>query len=217
MTTITVATNNIMSLPPNPQVQATLKAAPDASVVMIQEADLPEFQRALDHLGVHRVTANVPPDRTHSCFVLFDPTVWGHVSTTFHQAYEGEAHISLTRHLAVTVLHHRALDLEFAFISYHAVTKGLDRKRRAMRRAGTRAVRKAIKNQRRQGRPVILGCDQNSMLNLFPTRTLHVRHRIDHLYAWDAPHLRFHRHGHHTVLTASDHDTLVATFGVTTA
>lgn len=210
-----VATNNIMSLPENPQVLATLRAAPLASVVMIQEADLPEFQAALAHIGAHRVTAKVPDDRTHSTFVLYDPAIWEHVHTAFHKAYDGAAKVSLTRHIAVTMLRHKAIGIKVVFISYHAVTKGNDATRKRLRKEGTKAVRKIIKHHREQGDPIILGCDQNSTQNLFKSRSLHVRHRIDHLYLWNGDHLKFTKDGHHTVATRSDHDVVVGEFTAT--
>lgn len=215
--TFTVATNNIMSLPENPQVLTTLRAAPLATVVMVQEADLPQFQDALEHVGAHRVTAKVPGDRTHSCYVMYDPAIWEHVHTGFQKAYDGEAHISLTRHIAVTILRHKAIGVEFAFVSYHAVTKGNDRLRKAMRKEGTKAIRRIIKHQRSEGRPVILGCDQNSTRNLFPSRTLHTRHRIDHLYAWSGVGVRLRKAkgGRKVIATRSDHDTLEDTFTAT--
>lgn len=215
--TFSAATNNVMSLPPNPEVAETMKAAPLATVVLLQEADLPHFQDAMEHLGPHRVTAKVPGTRTHSCYVLFDPTVWTHVSTTFHKAYDGADHISLTRHIAVTILRHKGIGVEFAFVSYHAVTKGTDRERRSMRRQGTKAVRRIIRNQRAEGRPIILGCDQNSTRNLFRSRTLHTRHRIDHLYAWSGVGVRLRKAkaGRHVIRTRSDHDTLEETYTAT--
>lgn len=213
--TFKVATNNIMSLPKNPQVLKTLRAAPLASVVLVQEADLPDFHKALHQLGEHRVPAQVAGGNTYSTFVLYDPHVWDHVDTTFRKAYDGAEGVSLTRHIAVTVLRHKGINREFAFISYHAVTAGKDATRRRLRRAGTKAVRAAIAAQRKAGRVVILGCDQNGTGNLFPSRKFHVRHLIDHVYAWRSPGVDVVENKHHTVGTRSDHDVLVVSVTAT--
>lgn len=209
-TSFRAATNNIMSLPENPEVLKTLKAAPLATVVLVQEADLPSFHTALKKLGAHRVTAKVPDGDVYSCFVLYDPAIWDHVSTTFHRAYVGSDGVSLTRHVAETVLRHKGIDREFAFLSYHAVTAGKDAVRKRLRKQGTKAVRARIKAQRAAGRPIVLGCDQNGTANLFWSRTAHVRHLIDHIYVWSSADVKVKIDKHHTVATRSDHDALVA-------
>lgn len=204
-----VAVNNLMSLPRNPEVLATLRSAPNAQVALIQEADLPEFHKALNDVGPHRVTAKIPGGNVYSTFVMFDPDTWDHVSTQFVKAYDGAEGVSLTRHIAVTILRHKGVNQEVAFLSYHRVTAGKDRVRTRLRRAGDRVVRAQVKRLRALGLPVVLGCDQNGTGNLFPSRAIHVRDALMHLYVWHGRHLRFRKNGSHTIDTRSDHNTLV--------
>jgi hypothetical protein len=211
-----VATNNIMSLPPNPTPRKTLRAAPRASVVMLQEADrVHDILRGLPGSKHHRKTAVVPNGNRYAEFVLYDPAVWAHVSTEFFLAYRGSKHISLSRHIAVTVLRHKALDREFAFISYHAVTSGKDRIRARLRGEGDAAVRRQIRRFRNQGIPIILGADLNRKTKVFTSASLHVRHWVDHLLGWSGRHVALRMSNHYHVNTRSDHDTLVAEFTAT--
>lgn len=214
-TTFRVATNNIMSLPANPEPRKTLNAAPQASVVMVQEADRPKVHSILRSRSTSRVTAVVPRGNTYASFVLYDPSDWTHVSTEFFLAYKGREHISLTRHIAVTVLRNKALDEPFAFISYHAVTSGTDRIRSLLRRQGDAAVRTQIKRFKAQGIPVFVGADMNRKIKVFTSASLWVRHWVDALYAWNGTHVSLRMNHHHTVKTASDHDVLVAEYTAT--
>jgi hypothetical protein len=147
--------------------------------------------------------------------VLYDPKVWGHVSTEFFLAYRGSKHISLTRHIAVTVLKNKALDQEFAFISYHSVTSGKDRIRARLRGEGDAAVRKQLRRFKAQGIPIIVGADLNRKTKVFTSAALHARHWVDHLLAWNGKHVSLRMNNNHTVKTRSDHDVLVAEFTAT--
>jgi hypothetical protein len=214
--TFKVATNNILSGSPKPRL--TLRAAPGASVVGLQEADKPRVHSILKALpgSVHkRETDRVPDSTSFASFVLYRPGVWEHVSTEFFKAYTGKAHVSLTRHIAVTVLRHRGLDSEFAFISYHSVTSGKDRIRVMLRREGDAVVRRQIKRFRDAGIPVMVLTDQNRKRKVFLSAPSYVRHWLDAIYAWGSPSVGLRLNRHHTVKTRSDHDTLVAEFTAT--
>jgi endonuclease/exonuclease/phosphatase (EEP) superfamily protein YafD len=158
------------------------------------------------------MTHVVPKGNAYAAFVLYDRAVWGHVSTEFFKAYSGVAHVSLTRHIAVTVLRNKVLGREFAFISYHAVTSGMDKIRVMLRREGDAVVRKQINRFRDAGIPVIVGADMNRKRKVFLSAYLHAKNRIDHLYVWNGAHVAVHQNSVHTVSTASDHDTLVAEY-----
>jgi hypothetical protein len=209
-----VATNNVMSLPPNPNVKATIQATPGASVLLLQEMDLPAFHNVLRHLPGY-TTGSIPAGNHYSTFVVFKPSVWEHVSTKFVKAYDGVNRVSLTRHIAVTVLRHKALGHDFAFLSYHRVTAGNDRVRKMLRKEGDTNVRTVLNDFKRQGIPVILGTDQNGTELLFPSRAIHVQHKIDHQYAWNGTDVSLRLGGNHTVATRSDHDALVAEYTAT--
>jgi len=215
-TTFRVATNNIMSLPANPEPRKTLNAAPQASVVLVQEADRAEVHKILRSNSMERKTAVVPKGNTYASFVLYDPKVWDHVSSEFFLAYKGRKHVSLTRHIAVTVLRNKALNEEFAFISYHSVTAGKDRIRERLRGRGDAAVRAQIKRFKAKGLPVIVGADMNRKRKVFGTAALHARHWVDHLFAWNGSNVSLKMNSSHPVKTRSDHDVLVAEFTATT-
>jgi hypothetical protein len=158
------------------------------------------------------MTHRVPQGNAYASFVLYDPAVWEHVSTEFFKAYTGVAHVSLTRHIAVTVLRNRELDREFAFISYHAVTKGTDRIRVMLRREGDAVVRKQVSRFLDVGIPVIVGADMNRKRKVFLSAFLHAKHWVDHLYAWNGTSVSMRQNSVHAVSTQSDHDTLVAEY-----
>jgi len=207
--TFKVATNNIMSLPENPEVHKTLKAAPLASVVMIQEADLADFHKAIKNVNAHRIAPSVPDGDTYDSFVLYDPAIWDHVSTKFKKTYDGVAKISKTRRLAITILRHKGIDEEVAFLSDHAVTAGKDKVRKRLRKEGKKVIRTELKKLKKKGMPIVFGTDQNSTKNIFKSRKFRIPHRLDSIYIWDGDHVKFSKNGHHTVATRSDHDVLV--------
>ena len=213
-TTFRVATNTVMALPPNPHPWATIQAAPHASVVMTQECD--KIHDLLKSLRKHRITHTVPEGSSYASFVLYVPALWDHVSTEFFLAYKGSKHISLTRHIAVTVLHNKAINQEFAFISYHSVTAGRDRIRELLRGRGDMAVRKQIRRFKAEGIPIIIGADMNRTRKTFVSAPIWVRHRIDAIFAWNGKHVSLQEAGSHTVATSSDHDTLVVEVRATT-
>lgn len=212
------ATNNIMSLPKNPSVDATLEANGGASVMGVQEADLPEFHAALRHVK-NMTTVSVPAGNTYNAFVLWNPAVWAHVSTKFVKQYDGENGISYTRRIAVTVLLHRASGQRFGFVSYHSVTAGNDSKRRAMRREGDSVVAREVNALRKAGLPVVMFTDANRTSRILATANLWYRHNIDHVYAWLGSKMKkTHRvksTGRWNIATRSDHDTFVVEFDYT--
>lgn len=212
-TSFRVATNNVMSLPPNPNPRLTLRAAPDASVIMLQEADrIHAILKALPGPKHRWVTHAVPDSRNFASFVLYDPAVWEHVSTEFFLAYKGHRNVSLTRHIAVTVLNHKALGRHFAFIAYHSVTAGEDRVRTRLRGEGDAVVRTQIRRFKAAGIPVIIGADMNRKRKVFRGAALWVRHWVDAIYAWHGHDVHLSITEHHRVKTRSDHDVLVAEF-----
>lgn len=206
--TFRVATNNVMSLPKNPEVTKTILATPGASVLLLQEMDLPVFHNALRNLPGYS-TGSVPASNIYSTFVAYRPGIWDHVSTKFVKAYDGAKGVSFTRHIAITVLRHKALGREFAFLSYHSVTAGNDAVRKRLRASGDAAVRKELTRLRAAGTPIILGADTNRTGNTFGSCNIHVAHKIDHEFIWNGRDVVFKKNSSHTVPTRSDHDVLV--------
>lgn len=208
--TFNVAENNLMSLPANKNVHGTLTATPGASVILVNEADLDAFKRVIAALPNYEVGGGLRlGNDTFDAFVLFKPAVWTHVSTRFVKTFTGVSRVSKTRHAAVTVLRHKGTGEEFAFVSWHAVTSGNDKARKAMRKRGLAKVRGVIRAQRRAGRPVVVGADLNTADNVHPTAPIHVRHRIDHIHAWPSVKVQLKMVKAHTEKTTSDHDALV--------
>lgn len=210
-----VATSNLMALPTNPHVKATLQATPAASVIGVQEADPNSYKQIIASLPGYAVGGDLHRgDDSYASFVLYKPLVWEHVRTQFIRQYVGVLHISKTRHIAVTVLRHRALNKQFAFMSYHAVTAGNDANRKRMRTEGLRALRKVLSAFRSAKTPVIVLGDFNQTGNILVTADLHTANRIDHQFAWNGAGVKMRRLESHLKNTASDHDALVVTYGV---
>lgn len=207
-TTFSVATNNIMSNPKNPDVASTLAATPEASVVMVQEADIPEFKTALKNMTGYS-TGSIPTGDGYGEFVMFKPDVWQHVSTRFIKAYDGVAGISKTRHIASTRLRNIATGKPFVFLSYHAVTAGNDPVRKRLRAQGDAAVQRELDRLAKVGVPYILGADLNRVSQVFSGYSISAKHLIDHILAWKGDTVSLHKNSDHTVATTSDHDALV--------
>jgi endonuclease/exonuclease/phosphatase (EEP) superfamily protein YafD len=215
---IVVATNNIMALPKNPEVKATLLATPRASVLLVQEGNLREFKRVLASLPGYKVAGDLHAGKgsvNYSNFILYKPDVWDLVSQRYVKEYDGEDHISNTRYISVAVLRHKVLGIECAFYSYHAVTAGNDKKRKAMRAEGTAALRKAIRVNKRK-MPVFVGGDYNTRTNVHPTAAIRTTHGIDQQYVWNGGGAKVAKDRAHTIKTRSDHDALVVDYTITT-
>lgn len=208
-----VATNNIMSLPKNPAVSATLAANGGAELMGVQEADLTAYKAALRHVpGL--VTASIPAGNTYNAFVYYDPKVFAHVSTRFIKQYDGVAGISYTRRIASTVLRHRATGTLAAGVSYHSVTAGNDKARKAMRKEGDAVVNAEVARLRKSGIPLVfLMTDANRKTRVSWTSTLWYTHGIDHIYAWAKRTLfSLRSSGRWNIATRSDHDTFVVEY-----
>lgn len=207
-TTFSVATNNIMSLPKNPNVDATLAATPDASVVMVQEADIPEFHTALRNMSGY-TTKSIPASDTYNAFVMYKPDVWEYVSSKFVKQYDGVAGVSKTRHIEVTRLKNKEIGREFAFISYHAVTAGNDPVRKKLRAEGDAVVQKELNALHAAGIPTVLGADLNRTVSPFKGYDVSAHHKVDHVLIWDEKGVIIKKDGEQVIATTSDHDALV--------
>jgi hypothetical protein len=210
-----VATNNIMALPKNPHVKATLQATPAASVIAVQEANPDAFKRVIRNLPGYDHSPLHIGHSGYAAFILFKPNVWRAISLRYYKQYDGVAHISLTRHICVAVLQHRGTGKNFAFLSYHAVTAGKDRNRVRMRAEGLKKVRAILRELKASGIPIIVCGDFNQRGNILSSAAIHTAHRIDHQFAWHGKNVTLARKGSHAVNTASDHDALVVNYRAT--
>lgn len=213
--TFRVASNNLMALPKNPHVKATLQATEACSVIAVQEANPNAFKRVIAALPTYDHGPLHMGRDSYASFIIYRPKVWAPVSFHYVKQYDGVAHISLTRHIAIAVLKHKGTGKKFAFLSYHAVTAGKDRNRVRMRKQGITAVRKIMRDFRASGIPVIICGDFNQRGDIMPTSNVHTAHRIDHQFAWNGKGVTLRRKDSHVVRTSSDHDALVVTYKAT--
>jgi exonuclease III len=212
---LVVATNNVMSLPKNPEIHDTLLAATGTpTVVGLQELDPASFKQAARNIKGWGLTP-IDDDVTYAEAVLWDKAVWEPIGRRYVKQYDGVRKISYTRHFCVTRLRHRELGFEVVFISYHAVTKGNDPERRRMRAEGLTALRDEISKARARGVVVVVAGDYNATSTQHPTATVKIKHDIDHIYAWSGKDVKVTKVASRTVATRSDHDVLIARLGLT--
>lgn len=206
--TISVATNNVMSLPKNRHIDETLAATPSASVILVQEIDLPEFKRAIEHVKGYNAV-EIPDSDIYNAGALYDPKRWAYVNHKYVDQYSGKKGISKTRHIAMVGLRHLGLNQIVIFISFHDVTKGEDSIRKGLRRQGRRQVRRLVRRARRAGLPVVVGGDLNQIGTVFPTADVIRKTGYDHLYFWNSKRARWRAIAARAIRTASDHKALI--------
>lgn len=211
-TDMVVATNNVMSLPENPQIAATLAATPTAGVVCVQEVDLPKFKKAIYAVPKYRPIPT-PNSDVYNATILFKPSLWAVEFSKFVPQYDGVKGVSKTRHIAVAGLRSKVTGETTVFISVHDVTKGTDSVRRRLRAQTRKQVRRQVNYYRKRGLSVVVGGDFNQVKKVFATAQFFVNDGYDHLYFWSASkaRLRFKKVlAKRVVPTRSDHNALVA-------
>lgn len=204
---ITVATNNIMSLPKNEDVEETLAATPTASVIGVQECDI--FHKAVRRVKGYDCPP-IPDSDHYDSVVLFKPAVWELLGYSYELLYEGSGGISKTRHAAIVRLRHKETRQQVIFVAAHDVTRGEDSIRKGLRRKSRKVIRGIVKRHQKLGQPVFVLADMNTNASVFRTALVIAKHGIDHIYAWAGKGVTWVLLATHAVKTPSDHDAWIA-------
>lgn len=211
-----IFTCNLRSLPKNPNLSATLKSVAGCDIGGFQEADLPEFKRALVRKYPRLVGLGPIDDNRFASPLRVNANLFRHLSEGTTKLYNGAAGISYTRHLSWVVAEHKKTGAKFGVVNLHSVVLKRDKsydKRRTMQLAAKDALVKQVEKFQRDGLPVIVTGDFNATTNWLGSsfggqRVQRVRSGVDQILLVNGEDATWSIVRSGTTDTPSDHDTL---------
>jgi hypothetical protein len=216
--TTRIATNNLMSLPKNPNVMDAIKANNTIPIVGFQEASPISFKKALKRRYPNIIGLGPLDNNTYAAPLVVNTTKFRHISTGSKIIHRGVAHVSLTRRLTWAIVEHRRSKTRFAVINLHAVVVKRDKyytKRVEMRQQDKAVLKSQVDIFLKSNLPVIITGDFNTKANWLGAiynghRVQRVQNGIDQILAVDSSNRKWTFDRFNTEDTSSDHDVLRA-------
>lgn len=213
-----VATCNVQSLPKLRNIKSQLKSINGIHLAGLQEVDPADYKREVLKAYPHALgigTLSRLKNETYSCPIRYSKALITCLRSGSVKIYDGEAGVSLTRHLTHGHFQFRGNKLEFGAVNLHSVKmtgiKQVDRKR--MKAEAKEKTFATVRRYTSKGLPVIVTGDFNDKANWFGKqfdgrRVIRVGQGIDQILFIAGDREWWEVLGTNRVETASDHDTI---------
>lgn len=222
--TIRVASNNLMSLPKNKNVQNAIRANNTIPIVGFQEADPVSFKTALKKrypkimgLGPANEKGQYT-DYTYAAPLVVNATLFTHVNHGTEVIHNASAGISHKRRLTWAIVERKDSKIRLGVINLHAVLGKKDKlyeQRMKMRASDKAALKKQVDKFQAMGLPIIITGDFNDTANWLGAtyggqRVQRATHRVDQILVVNSEKYRWTINSYNHADTTSDHDVLRA-------
>jgi hypothetical protein len=216
--TTRIASINLMSLPENQRLKATLDSLNTIPLIGIQEATLARFKKALKTRYPSIIGLGELDDETRAAPLVAKRGKFLHIKTGERLMHKGRAGISYTRRLVWAIVEERVSKARIGVINLHAVRVKKDTKyeqRLAMREQDKAALRTQVADLQKLDLPIAVIGDFNDRANWLGTsfggqRVQRVQHGIDQILFVDSSSKAWKIESWNHKDTPSDHDTVRA-------